>query len=96
MIIRRCRLLRALLIAMVAVAFVLLGTGRAEAAGPPRYGDSGAPVRSIQNKLIAAGYLRAEHNGGTFGPLTRDALRRVQLTTASPRPAGTGHAQSWC
>ena len=78
MIIQGCRLPRAMLIATVAVAFVLLGTGRAEAAGPPRYGDSGAMVRSIQNKLIAAGYLRAEHNGGTFGTLTRDALRRVQ------------------
>jgi protein MpaA len=65
-----------MLIATVAVAFLLL-PDRVAAAGP-RYGDSGAQVRSIQNKLIAAGYLRAEYNGGTFGSLTRDALRRVQ------------------
>jgi protein MpaA len=66
-----------MLIATVAVAFLLLGTGRA-AADEPRYGDSGAHVRSVQNKLIAAGYLRAQHNGGTFGSLTRDALKQVQ------------------
>jgi murein peptide amidase A len=74
---RRRRLLKIMLIATVAVALLSLGAGRA-AAGGPRYGDSGADVRAVQNKLIAAGYLRAEHNGGTFGPLTRDALRRVQ------------------
>ena len=74
----RCiRLVRGMLIAIVAITFLLLGTDRAAAAGP-RYGDSGAQVRSVQNKLIAAGYLRAEHNGGTFGSLTRDALKRVQ------------------
>jgi protein MpaA len=66
-----------MLIASVAVAILLLGTGRAAADGP-QYGDSGAQVRSVQNKLIAADYLRAEYNGGTFGSLTRDALRQVQ------------------
>jgi murein peptide amidase A len=66
-----------MMIATVAAAFLLLGPG-GTAAAEPRYGDSGAEVRTLQNRLIAAGYLRAEHNSGTFGSLTRDALRRVQ------------------
>jgi murein peptide amidase A len=74
---QRCRLLRAMVIATVAVGSLLLGAGRA-AADVPAYGDSGAEVRTLQNKLIASGYLRAENNGGTFGPRTRDALRRLQ------------------
>jgi murein peptide amidase A len=72
-----CRLPKTMLIATMAVALLLLGAGQA-AADVPRYGDSGAQVRTVQNKLIAAGYLRAQNNGGTFGSLTRDALRRVQ------------------
>jgi murein peptide amidase A len=74
---QRCLLLRAMVIATVAVGSLLLGVGRA-AADVPTYGDSGAEVRTLQNKLIASGYLRAENNGGTFGPRTRDALRRLQ------------------
>ena len=69
--------LRSVLVGALAVPFLLLAPVRA-AADEPHYGDRGAQVRSIQNKLIAAGYLRAEHNGGTFGSLTRDALKQVQ------------------
>src|SRR3712207_165855 len=71
------RVLRAVLVGVLAVPFVLLGPIRA-AADDPEYGDRGSQVRSMQNKLIAAGYLRAQHNGGTFGPLTREALKGVQ------------------
>ena len=71
------RLLRPVLVGVLAISLLLLGVDRA-AADTPSYGDHGAQVRSIQNKLIAAGYLRAQHNGGTFGPLTRDALKEVQ------------------
>jgi murein peptide amidase A len=71
------RVLRAVLVGLLAVPFLLLGADRAAADGPS-YGDRGAQVRSVQNKLIAAGYLRAQYNGGTFGPLTRDALKQVQ------------------
>ncbi len=73
----RRRTLRTLLVVALAVPVLLLGPPRAGAADPA-YGDSGAQVRAIQNQLIAAGYLRAQHNGGTFGPSTRDALRQVQ------------------
>ncbi|HEY5822371.1 MAG TPA: DUF2817 domain-containing protein [Propionibacteriaceae bacterium] len=44
----------------------------------PRYGQSGAKVRAVQNKLIAAGYLKAELNGGQFGPKTKSAITAVQ------------------
>src|SRR4051794_33631487 len=75
---RRCHgILKAMLIAGIAVASLFLGAGRA-AADVPRYGDSGPQVRAIQTKLISAGYLRAENNSGRFGSLTLDALRRVQ------------------
>lgn len=71
------RALRAALALLLAVPLLLLGTARA-GADDPAYGDSGTRVRAIQNQLIAAGYLRAEHNGGTFGTRTRDALKAVQ------------------
>ena len=73
----RRRMIRFVLALVLAVPVLLLGTDRA-GADDPAYGDSGAQVRSIQNKLISAGYLRAQHNGGTFGSLTRDALKQVQ------------------
>jgi murein peptide amidase A len=71
------RVLRAVLVGALTVPFLLLGADKA-AADSPSYGDRGAQVRSVQNKLIAAGYLRAQYNGGAFGPLTRDALEQVQ------------------
>ncbi len=74
---RCCRLLRAILIGAMTAAVLLLGADRA-AADVLSYGDSGPQVRAVQNELIAAGYLRAENNGGTFGPRTRDALKAVQ------------------
>jgi protein MpaA len=71
------RVIRLALTLLLAVPVLLLGTERA-GADDPAYGDSGAQVRSIQNKLISSGYLRAQYNSGTFGSLTRDALKRVQ------------------
>jgi hypothetical protein len=71
------RVIRLALTLVLAVPVLLLGTDRA-GADDPAYGDTGAQVRSIQNKLISAGYLRAHYNSGTFGSLTRDALKRVQ------------------
>ena len=71
------RVLQAILVGVLAVPFLLLAPVRA-AADVPRYGDRGPQVRSVQNKLIAAGYLRAHHNNGTFGTVTRDALKQVQ------------------
>ena len=73
----RRRAIRLALALVLAVPVLLLGTARA-GADVPAYGDTGAQVRSIQNKLISAGYLRAQYNNGTFGSLTRDALKRVQ------------------
>jgi protein MpaA len=74
----RCyRFLKAMVIATMAFGLLVAGSGPA-AAQEPRYGDSGGDVRAVQNKLIAAGYLRAEYNSGRFGSRTRDGLRRVQ------------------
>jgi hypothetical protein len=54
-------------------------TPTATAAGTyPVYGQQSAAVRSLQNKLIAAGYLKAELNGGYFGPYTKAAIQRLQ------------------
>jgi protein MpaA len=71
------RVIRLVLTLVLAVPVLLLGTARA-GADIPAFGDAGAQVRSIQNKLISAGYLRAQYNNGTFGSLTRDALKRLQ------------------
>jgi len=73
----RRRLIRLALTLVLAMPVLLLGTDRA-GADDPAYGDSGAQVRSVQNKLISAGYLRAQYNSGTFGSVTRDALKRLQ------------------
>jgi peptidoglycan hydrolase-like protein with peptidoglycan-binding domain len=43
-----------------------------------RYGQRSAAVRSLQNKLIAAGLLKAELNTGFFGSATKAALQRLQ------------------
>ena len=43
-----------------------------------RYGQRSRAVRSLQNKLIAAGALGAEDNTGYFGAKTRAAVQRVQ------------------
>jgi protein MpaA len=44
----------------------------------PRFGDRSRAVWSLQKKLVKAGLLRAHLRTGTFGPRTRDALRRLQ------------------
>ena len=71
------RALQLALTLVLAVPVLLLGTDRA-GADEPSFGDTGAQVRGIQNKLISAGYLRAQYNSGSFGTLTRDALKRLQ------------------
>jgi murein peptide amidase A len=43
-----------------------------------RYGQRSGAVRSLQNKLIAAGLLKAELNTGYFGSATKAALQRLQ------------------
>ena len=73
------RLLAVLLISLLIAALALLGpAGTADAASYPKYGQQGSAVRAVQNKLIAAGYLKAELNGGTYGPKTKAAIKRVQ------------------
>jgi protein MpaA len=44
----------------------------------PHYGQRGAKVRALQNKLIAAGLLKAELNTAYFGTQTRAAVKRLQ------------------
>ena len=43
-----------------------------------RYGQRSAAVRSLQNRLIVAGLLKAELNTGYFGSATKAALQRLQ------------------
>jgi protein MpaA len=63
-------------LAVPAAAPVVLATSAT--AAPPRYGQRSAAVRSLQNRLIAAGLLRAELNTGYFGSKTRSAVQRLQ------------------
>jgi protein MpaA len=56
-----------------------------------RYGDRSSAVRSLQNKLIAAGLLKAELNTGYFGNSTKAALQRLQRQAGLPR-TGTVNA----
>jgi peptidoglycan hydrolase-like protein with peptidoglycan-binding domain len=49
-----------------------------------RYGQRSAAVRSLQNKLIAAGLLKAELNTGYFGSATKAALQRLQRSAGIP------------
>jgi protein MpaA len=44
----------------------------------PRYGQHGGLVRALQNRLIEAGLLKAELNGGRYGKQTRAAVKRLQ------------------
>ena len=63
---------------MVTAMALFSPAGQADAASYPKYGQQSSAVRSVQNKLIAAGYLKAELNGGTFGAKTKAAIKRVQ------------------
>jgi protein MpaA len=54
----------------------------------PRHGQRSTAVRKLQNRLIAAGLLKAELNTGYFGDATRAAVRRVQRG-AGLRATGT-------
>jgi protein MpaA len=66
------------------------------AASYPHYGQHGATVRSLQNKLIAAGLLKAQYNSGTYGKRTRTAVSALQRNSHLPRTgrvnAATGAA----
>lgn len=66
------------------------------AAAAPRYGQTSAAVRALQNRLIAAGLLKAELNTGHFGDLTRAAVRTLQreagLSATGTVTAATGRA----
>lgn len=42
-------------------------------------GDSGQPVRDVQNRLADWGFLSRSDVDGQFGPKTRDAVRQFQL-----------------
>jgi protein MpaA len=55
------------------------------AASYPRFGQHGTAVRSLQNKLIAAGFLKAQFNTGSYGKLTRSAVSQLQRTAHLPR-----------
>jgi protein MpaA len=56
-----------------------------------RYGQQGSAVRSLQNKLIAAGLLKAELNTGYFGDGTKAALQHLQRNA---HLAATGRADA--
>jgi protein MpaA len=62
------------------LAPVAAAAPRVEAAAPAplQYGQRGSAVRALQNRLIAAGRLKAELNTGYFGTVTRAAVQRVQ------------------
>jgi protein MpaA len=66
------------------------------AAAAPRYGERSSAVRSLQNRLIAAGLLKAELNTGYFGSQTRAAVQRLQrrydLTASGRYTAATRRA----
>ncbi len=56
----------------------LAATALTVAASYPKYGQRSSKVRSLQNRLIAAGHLKAELNTGYFGTQTRSAVKAVQ------------------
>ena len=73
------RIARALILFLLIVGLALAGPpSTADAASYPKYGQQNSLVRALQNKLIAAGYLKAELNGGRFGSKTKAAIKRVQ------------------
>ena len=70
---------RAVILLVLTVGLVMVvPASPADAASYPKYGQSGSKVRAVQNKLIAAGYLKAELNGGNYGQQTKAAIKRVQ------------------
>ena len=85
----RARIFAAAAALALGAATALAGSSQPAAAQPtvsttvdalsyPRYGQHGAKVRALQNRLIAAGLLKAELNGGTYGKYTKAAVKRVQ------------------
>ena len=74
-----------LAILALVTAVALLGPATtAQAASYPRYGSSGAKVRSLQTGLIEAGLLRPHLRTGYFGSNTRTAVRRLQARANLP------------
>jgi peptidoglycan hydrolase-like protein with peptidoglycan-binding domain len=55
------------------------------AASYPRPGQRGTAVRKLQNKLIAAGYLKAELNTGYYGSKTKAGVKRAQRAYDLPQ-----------
>ncbi len=85
------RFARALMLILLIVGLALaVPTSPADAASYPKYGQSGSKVRAVQNKLIAAGYLKAELNGGSFGQPDQG---RDQAGAAQVRPVRHRQAQ---
>jgi murein peptide amidase A len=83
--------LRAALATVVAVALLALGAlvappsavpwlgvESAAAASYPKPGQRGAKVRTLQKRLVDAGYLRAQYRTGYYGSKTRAAVKRLQ------------------
>ena len=84
------RFARALILLVLTVGLALAGPASpAEAASYPKYGQEGSKVRALQNKLIAAGYLKAELNGGNFGPRPKRRSSACSASTTSPTPANS-------
>jgi spore germination protein YaaH len=87
---------RVLLIAAPLFVFSLLATPAHAAARSLVFGMSGSDVTSLQNQLIAKGYLAAGKNTGYFGSLTLAAVKKFQceqkIICASDSIAGYGIA----
>ena len=60
------------------IALIALPLGVLASTGSLSLGDSGSEVVSMQNLLIAKGYLTEGKNTGSFGPLTDAALKKFQ------------------
>jgi spore germination protein YaaH len=67
---------------IVAIVGFLLVTPAYAATRSLTSGMSGSDVVTLQNQLIAKGYLAAGNNTGTFGPLTLAAVKKFQCASA--------------
>jgi protein MpaA len=73
-----------LAMSMIALLAVLAGSSlvaqplASAATSYPKYGQRGSAVRSLQEKLVDAGVLRADRRTGYFGTYTRSAINTIQ------------------
>jgi murein peptide amidase A len=73
-----------LAMSMIALLAVLAGSSlvaqplASAATSYPKYGQRGSAVRSLQEKLVDAGVLRADRRTGYFGTYTRSAIKTIQ------------------